>query len=216
MALHIVRSLGQAFDVCHKLNPKPAKNKKKEEGEKEAAEEGEEQVTQETKEAEATPAQPADGPANDAKEVNTDLDAAVRNMTLENGEPKALPTEMQLNKDLISLQFDPFAMTSTPYPNPNNAFLATSVPNGDTMAMNFDPFQSNFTPRPSENFATPSIPPPPLMMTNTSTILPDLPEEGDISQLASIPPPHLAYISRPRPRPGTHHVRNVASFLDTS
>ena len=213
MALHIVRSLGQAFDVCHKLNPKPAKNKKKEEEEKAAAEEGVEQGIGETKEAEATPAQPADGPA---KEVNTDLDAAVQKMTLENGEPKALPTtERQLNKDLISLQFDPFAMTSTPYPNPNNAFLAMPVPNGDATAMNFDPFQFNFTPQPDGNFATSSIPPPPLMMTNTSTTLPDLPEEGDVSQFASVPPPHLAYISRPRPRPGTHHhVRNADSFLD--
>ena len=204
MALHIVRSLGQAFDVCHKLNPKPSKEKKKEEKEEtdkevKEAEEGEANV------GEALSAQPSEEPA--AKEVTTDLDAAMQKLAVENGEAKGSSEEPQ---DLISLQFDPFAVTSTPHPNPNNAFLAASVPNGNAMAMNFDPFQPNFTPL-AGVFTTPSIPPPPLTMANTS--LPELPEEGDVSQLASVPPPHLAYISRPRPRPGTHHVRRVTASL---
>lgn len=199
MALHIVRSLGQAFDVCHKLNPKPSKEKKKAEEERTAKDGGKEAEGEEANVGEALPAQPSEEPA---KEVTTDLDVAMKKLSLENGEAKGRSEEPQ---DLISLQFDPFAATSTPHPNPNNAFLPASVPNGDAMAINFDPFQSNYTPLVGGVLTTPTIPPPPLTMANTS--LPELPEEGDASQLASVPPPHLAYISRPRPRPGTHHVR---------
>ncbi|KAL5484716.1 hypothetical protein EMCRGX_G021256 [Ephydatia muelleri] len=47
MALHIVRSLGQAFEVCHKLNPRPMK-KKSEEEEAAKSEQAEDKDTQKT------------------------------------------------------------------------------------------------------------------------------------------------------------------------
>ncbi len=199
-ALHIVRSLGQAFDVCHRLNPKSKKPKEKKVGEEKAAE-GENDKPADGAEEEgkgkegdtAAPATAEDG----SGEANTGLEAAVQKLNLENGTmtKSGPPTEMDMSKDLMSLQFDPFTFgTTTPAQNPNNAFLAQSgFPNGAPFGA-LDPFQSPYF--------TSAVPRPPLTVSNTSTSLPDFPDgaEGDLSQI-TIPPPHAHLAYRPRPRP---------------
>ena len=183
MALHVVRSLGQAFDVCHKLNPKASKDKSKTKKEGEEERKDEKQEGEAEKETEAASAKPA--------EVSTDIDVAMHKLNLENGSSQ----QTDVSKDLVGLQFDPFAFSTGPVApgaNPNQAFLGTAVPNGTPL----DPFQSPY-------FVA-SMPNAPLTMSNTSTSLPDFPIGADKTKTGEIPLPpshHLAYISRPRPRP---------------
>ena len=91
MALHIVRSLGQAFDVCHRLNPRPKKTKK-EEGEEGKKVEGEnEEVVTEGK----------------GDQDSSELVSGVKDISLsEGGEKQREPTQQN---DLIGLDFDPFS-----------------------------------------------------------------------------------------------------------
>ena len=188
-----MRSLGQAFDVCHKLNPKPQKKKK----------EGEEaEKTQEGKEEGADTTQTA--------AAGTDLDAAMRKLNLENGEAKTTKqssvTQTEFSKDLMQLQFDPFSFVPSSTANPN-PYQQGSVPNGAPF-VNMDPLQTNFAAQQAFLGSSSMVPPPPLTVSNTSMSLPDFPDGADTlnaTQAAAIPPPHahLAFMSRPRPRPGS-------------
>ena len=155
MALHVVRSLGQAFDICHKLNPKPVK-KKEEDGEK-ANGEGEETGGGDEDSA------PSGVPSH-WKTFNTDLDNAMEKMTLEEGGGKEKPAG---SDDLLGLTFDPFA---TP-PAPADAF----TPNGSLI----DPFQSSFGSSLAGDSSAVAYPP--LTVSNAPTNLPDFPDGVDPS-----------------------------------
>ena len=115
----------------------------------------------------------------------------------------------------MQLQFDPFsfAPASAPNPNPNQA---ASIPNGAPF-MSMGPFQTNFAAQHAffGSDATSMVPPPPLTVSNTSGSLPDFPDGADtlnVSQASAIPPPHahLAFIGRPRPRPGSTSSQQVS------
>lgn len=183
-----MRSLGQAFEVCHKLNPKPQKKKAEEAAKK--PEEGEEG---------------AETSQTTAAGAATDLDAAMKKLNLENGEAKttaqsAPDSQTEFSKDLMQLQFDPFNFA----PSSNQP---GSVPNGAPF-VNMDPFQTNFAAQQAFLGSNSMVPPPPLTVSNTTMSLPDFPDGADTlnaTQAAAIPPPHahLAFMGRPRPRPGS-------------
>ena len=171
MALHVVRSLGQAFDICHKLNPKPVK-KKEEEPEKENNEEGEGAN-------EGGEAKTSTGVPPHWKTFNTDLDTAIEKMNLE--EEGGASDKPSGNDDLLQMNFDPF--TAAPA-DPGNAF----TPNGSLV----DPFQSSFASTLTGDEST--IAYPPLTVSNLSTNLPDFPEGVDPASI-NVPPPHMAYFT---------------------
>ena len=201
MALHIVRSLGQAFDVCHRLNPKSKKPKQTKEGEEKVAdrEQGEASKGKEADEAGGESIAPPASAGEGAGEAGTDLEAPMQKLNLENGTvTKTKPSsDMDFSKDLLTLQFDPFVF-GTPAQNLSNTFVAQSdVPNGAPLGA-LDPFQSPY-------FITGSgVPPAPLTVANTSMNLPDFPvEAGKDGSRIVIPPPHAHLAYRPRPRPST-------------
>ena len=174
MALHVVRSLGQAFDICHKLNPKPAKKKEVAEGEKEK-EEGEEEAEGDN---EGESKSPTGVPAH-WKTFNTDLDDAMDKMKLEDGESDQ--KEKSGADDLLGLNFDPFATPAAA----GSAF----APNGSAT----DPFHSSsFNGSFSGN--TGAVAYPPLTVSNLSTNLPDFPDGVDPATV-KVPPPHMAYFA---------------------
>lgn len=175
MALHIVRSLGQAFDVCHRLNPRPKKTKKEgEEGEGEKNEE--EEGKKENDEHSPT-------------EIGSDLSAAMKEVSLGDGEKKPEPT---LEDNLIGLDFDPFSFNfetsggggAQPNGGPSSGFGATFNGGGGGGGGQF----------------------PPLMMSNNPSGLPELPTgmQTDI-QLQG----------RPRPRPVTNGANQQVSSTYT-
>ena len=180
MALHVVRSLGQAFDICHKLNPKPVK--KKEEAEGGENEKGEDKEDDDNEEGETK--KEGDVPAH-WKTFNTDLDDALGKMSLEEGEGEGKEKPAG-SDDLLGLNFDPFATPA--------AAASAFTPNGSLV----DPFQSSFT-TPLNGDAS-AVAHPPLTVSNLSTNLPDFPDGVDPSSI-SVPPPHMAYFAMGGQRP---------------
>lgn len=185
-----MRSLGQAFDVCHKLNPKPKKKKGVEspssetaESPKEEKEGGGGEADEEIVKEDLGSAQSAGNSAPSSwKQFNTDLDSALAggdDAGLRGGEDKKIA---DLNKDLMQLNFDPFSVP-----------LSMPVANGDPLGM--DPFQPSGGDEGAVAY-------PPLTVSNLSTSLPDFPDGIDpATASANVLPPHSALLGRPRPRP---------------
>ena len=179
MALHVVRSLGQAFDICHKLNPKPAKKKEEGEGEKVKGDGDEEAAEGEEGGGTKSPT----GVPSHWKTFNTDVDSAMEKLSLEGGGGVA-KEKPSGSDDLLGLTFDPFAIPAIPA----DAF----TPNGSLI----DPFQSSFT---SDGDSS-AVAYPPLTVSNLSTNLPDFPDGVDPASI-TVPPPHMAYFAIGGQRP---------------
>ena len=187
MALHIVRSLGQAFDVCHRLNPRPKKTKKEGEG-KEGEKGGEEGAggANEKGAGEGNAGEPSEA-AKESDELGVELTAAMQQVSVGEGAAKPAPQpEQAIHKDLMDLDFDPFNFHF------GAPVGAGALPNGSPHMA----FESNFTSAgASGSAAAPAPSLAPFLMRNTTSGLPDLPEGS--SQAAG----HFA--GRPRPRPVT-------------
>lgn len=183
MALHVVRSLGQAFDICHKLNPKPSKKKEEKEGEDQAKEEGEEAEGS----SEEGAAKTSTGVPSHWKTFNTDIDDAMEKLNLEGGEKHEGEKEKPAGSDdLLGLNFDPFATPAVP--------ASTFTPNGSLA----DPFQTSFTSSMAGDSSAVAYPP--LTVSNLSTNLPDFPDGIDPATV-TVPPPHMAYFAIGGQRP---------------
>ena len=123
MALHIVRTLGQAFDVCHKLNPRPKKKKPKTEGE----EEGEANGEKNTK----TATEPT---SDDALGSSSTKQLGSEDQHKDRGDE--LPQNTA--KELVSFSNDPFSVGGT---------LAVTGTNGTGPDfISFDPLNASFPP----------------------------------------------------------------------
>ena len=119
------------------------------------------------------------------KQFNTDLDTALENGGSGTAVAETDKAMEDLNKDLMQLNFDPFSGPITMAP----------VPNGNPMSM--DPFQPALS-----GGGVGAVAYPPLTVSNLSTSLPDFPDGVDpATASANVPPPHMAILGRPRPRP---------------
>lgn len=145
MALHIVRSLGQAFDVCHRLNPRPKKTKKEvETGEGEGEKEEEEEAG--------------------AIEDNEEKSGPVNGQEVSEGKQQPTQPQTAVQNDLMGLDFDPFSFN---YEAPAGAGM---LPNGAPQMA----FESSFTSG-GEADGFPPTTFPPLMVSSNPSGLPELP-----------------------------------------
>lgn len=155
MALHVVRSLGQAFDVCHRLNPR-SKKPKKEDGEEGEGEEGEEGTKGEGE---------GQNDQNETTNGALEIGDILKDVSLNEGGSKQKEPTPQV--DLIGLDFDPFSFN---FETPSGG--GEMPPNGAPLTA-FD-----------SSFAGQSAPTqfPPLMVSNNPSGFPDLPVGSTAAQ----------------------------------
>eukprot|EP00731_Ephydatia_muelleri_P024904 Em0016g1175a len=169
MALHIVRSLGQAFEVCHKLNPRPMK-KKSEEEEAAKSEQAEDKDTQKTA-TESVEALQSGASSNDIGLDGTGSAVPTIPIQNENGAP------LDLTKELVS--FDPF---SPLFPN--------DVAHGNTTGPHISGLPGVIPSVPLQSYASRPRPRPGAQQTviqeNPFT---ELPKEGRLSPTISLGEP---------------------------
>lgn len=196
-----MRSLGQAFDVCHKLNPKPKKKKGVESPSSETAESPKEEKeggggeADEIKKEDLGSTQSPNSVPSTWKQFNTDLDSALGNTDNAGEGGRDDDKEIaDINKDLMQLNFDPFNMP-----------LSMPVANGNPLSM--DPFQ----PALGAGGDAGAVAYPPLTVSNLSTSLPDFPDGVDpATASANVLPPHAGLLGRPRPRPNISGQQQVS------
>lgn len=171
-----MRSLGQAFDVCHKLNPRPQKKKKTS---KETTPDTESSSANDKEESPSTEKKLEENGIQDESKPTGEAWKKFEDSTEK-------PSEVKGNgvmEDLMQLNFDPFI-------TPGNLPQSTQMANGSST----DPFQPHGV---AGGMGYPM-----LTVGNMSTTLPDFPDGVDPALAsANVLPPHMALLGRPRPRP---------------
>ena len=179
-ALTIVRSLGQAFDVCHKLNPK--KNNSKETKPKVDSSIGEEAEVE--KDEEKVPDKEGKDDSTAKEDVSSAWELLEADDLFPDQSTGTITTDV--NKDLLELNFDPFTPPGSLPPMNDN------MVNGNTTNV-FNPFQ------PMGGYHG-GMAYPPLTVSNL-TNLPDFPDGVDPAVAsANVFPPHMALLGGPPPQ----------------
>lgn len=193
-----MRSLGQAFDVCHKLNPKSQKkkntSKESQDNDPSTAEKGEvatsEEKTSDEKEIQKEVKPPGEDVSSAWNQFGHDAVSADK------------PETTDAMSDLMQLNFDPFI---TPGSLPQ---LNQNLANGNSIGA-MDPFQPSLM-GVGMGGNPGGVAYPPLTVSNLSTSLPDFPDGVDpATASANILPPHMALLGRPRPRPSASGQQQV-------
>ena len=130
MALHIVRSLGQAFEVCHKLNPRPAKKKSEEEEAGKAGEEKDSKAGEEDNDVQKAGSVEAKQSEDGSVVVDKDKTEveATGPITAVDKPPQGSGNATDISKDVFA--FDPFSpLFPTDVSNGNTVPYTPAVPN---------------------------------------------------------------------------------------